>query len=156
MVNTLTLPTAALREILQTQGLVPGLQFLDQRVAHRCTVISHLSNMTLRNIYLYDKQHASLPDSLKATPLTDSFGQHAIRDGAFLTSDSNAEACLDDNPFGGVVMASHGVPVLDHAGALFGSFCYFDHISQPFPDEELAFLQKAAQHFSPYLRPTAT
>lgn len=151
----LTMPSTALQDILQTQGVVAGLQFLNQRVAHRFTAISHLSNMMLRNIYLYDKQQASLPASLQASALTDSFCQHAIRDGSFLTSDSTENACLDDSPFQGVVIAYHGIPILDHAGNLFGSFCHFDYVSQPFPDEEFAFLQDAARLFSPYLRPAA-
>ena len=151
-VYTATDSISSLSQVLCTEGIVAALAFLNRRVEHRCTAIYRLEAMTVRNVYLYDRQGELLPESLGVVPLQDSFCQHVMRDGAFGTSNSTADTRLDGGPFQGVVMAYHGVPLLDDAGQLFGSLCHFDFESRPLSDEEFAFLQQAASAFSAHLQ----
>lgn len=145
-------PLADFTRTLGTEGVVAGLAFLNRRVTHRCTAIYRLEGMTVRNLYLFDREGSLLPESLGVVQLDESFCQHAMRDGSFLTEDTRADARVDGSPFKGVVVAYHGLPLLDGRGELFGTLCHFDFVPQPLADSEFEFLQKAARVLPPYLR----
>ncbi len=144
-------PVAEFSHVLSHEGIVAGLQFLNRRVAHRCTAIYRLEAMTVRNIYIYDREGALLPESLGVVPLGDSFCQHALRDGAFLSSDTRDDSRVDGSPFKGVVVAYHGIPLVGQNCELFGSLCHFDFVPRSLSDEEFEFMQKAARVLSAYL-----
>jgi len=137
--------------LIEHEGIVAGLAFLNRRVDHRCTAIYRLEHLTVRNVYLFDRQGAQLPEALSVVPFGDSFCQHAIREGAFLTEDTREDARLDGSPFQGVVVAYHGLPLSDKRGQLFGSLCHFDFKPRQLPDEELEILQQAARVLPAYL-----
>ncbi|MDM0072924.1 GAF domain-containing protein [Variovorax sp. J2P1-59] len=151
MTAAVATPTAEFEQILRNEGVLAGLRFLNQRVEHRCTAIYRLEAMTVRNLYLYDREGALLPESLGVVPLGDSFCQHAIREGAFLTDDSRADPRVDGSPFKGVVLAYHGIPLVDKSGQLFGTLCHFDFEPRRLSDQEFEFLQEAARVLSTHL-----
>lgn len=145
-------PVSSLISILRAEGVDAALAFLNRRVEHRCTAIYRLEAMTVRNLYIYDRRGELLPEALGVVPLQDSFCQHVLREGHFNTSNSETDSRLDGSPFQGVVMAYHGVPLLNSEGRLFGSLCHFDYESRPLSDEEFAFLQQAAGALSGFLK----
>jgi GAF domain-containing protein len=142
---------ATFARLIEHEGVVAGLAFLNRRVGHRCTAIYRLEHLTVRNLYLFDRQGAQLPEALSVVPLGDSFCQHAIREGAFLTEDTRDDVRVDGSPFQGVVVAYHGIPLRDKRGQLFGSICHFDFKPQALPDEEFEVLQQAALTLPDYL-----
>ncbi|QGJ18818.1 MULTISPECIES: GAF domain-containing protein [unclassified Polaromonas] len=145
-------PLADFTRILGAGGVLAGLAFLNGRVTHRCTAIYRLEAMTVRNLYLFDREGSLLPESLGVVPLGDSFCQHAMREGAFLTDDTRGDSRVDGSPFKGVVVAYHGLPLLDARGELFGTLCHFDFVPRPLPDGEFEFLQNAARVLPAYLK----
>ena len=147
----LTPPIAEFAQVLSREGAVAGLRFLNRRVEHRCTAIYRLEALTVRNLYIYDREGALLPELLGVVPLGDSFCQHALRDGSFLSDDTRTDPRVEGSPFKGVVVAYHGLPLLDNACELFGSLCHFDFVPRSLPDEEFEFLQHAARVLSSYL-----
>ena len=152
MSPALSSPVAEFGRILGSEGVVAGLGFLNRRVEHRFSAIYRLEAMTLRNLYLYDREGALLPESLGVVPLGDSFCQHALHDGSFRTDDSRTDPRLDGSPFQGVVLAYHSVPLVDDAGELFGTLCHFDFVPHSLSDGEFELLQQAARVLPPYLR----
>jgi len=149
---TLQSPVVAdFAEVLKRDGVVAGLGFLNRRVEHRCTAIYRLEQLTVRNLFLYDRQGALLPEALGVVPLGDSFCQHALRDGAFLADDTREDTRVDGSPFKGVVIAYHGIPLLDNKGQLYGSLCHFDFVPHSLADEEFEILQQAARVLPTYL-----
>ncbi|MDM0011956.1 GAF domain-containing protein [Variovorax sp. J22P168] len=133
------------------EGLTAALTRLNERVPHRYTALYRLDASVLKNVELIDKAREVRPEFLAAVPLTDSFCQFVLRDGAFLTSDSGEDDRLDGHPYKGVMVAYHGVPVLDGEGELFGSLCHFDVRQQPLSDTEYAHLQGVARALSQVL-----
>lgn len=130
--------------VLQAEGPA-GLAYLNARVPHRYTAVYRIHGGELRNLYLHDKLGQARPEFLAVVPLEDSFCQFVLRDGVFLTEDSAQDDRLDGHPYKGVMVAYHGVPVIDGAGELFGSLCHFDVQMQPLSDEEFGHLQGIAQ-----------
>ena len=143
--------TKGLAAALATKGPTAGLQYLNSRVAHRFTAIYELESTTLRCLFLYDKQREFTTELLAVVPLDDSYCQFVLRDGFFQTDNTANDRRLDGNSHQGVVMSYHGVPVVDHAGKLFGTLCHFDMVQQALTDEEFAYLQAAARLFTPYI-----
>ncbi|WP_156374340.1 GAF domain-containing protein [Pseudorhodoferax sp. Leaf274] len=138
------------RACLQARGPA-GLDYLNGRVPHRYTAIYELAGGTLRNLYLYDKRGEVVPEFLQAVPFQDSFCQFVLRDGVFATSHSGGDQRLDGHKYQGVMMAYHGVPLLDNRGELFGTLCHFDVVSHGLPEGELDFMQRAARELPRYL-----
>lgn len=141
-------PSAGFEEftrVLREEGIVASLRFLNGRVDHRCTAIYRLQDMSVCNLYLYDRQGELLPESLGVVPLTDSFCQHALRDGVLRIDDSRDSDLVTGSPFKGVVIAYHGLPLVGRDGNLFGTLCHFDFVPRELSDDEFAFLQKAVR-----------
>ena len=128
----------------RSNGLTSALEVLNTGVQHRYTALYRLDHLVLKNIELIDKAKEAKSEMLSAVPLTDSFCQFVLRDGAFLTSDSSREQVLDGHPYQGVMMAYHGVPVVDAQGELFGSLCHFDFEKRPLSDTQYAHLSGVA------------
>lgn len=137
-----------LRAALQREGLAGGLRFLNARVPHRYTAAYRVQQDTLVNLDLVDKAGELRPEFLASVPLQDSFCQFVLRDGGFGTECSARDARLDGHRYQGVMGAYHGVPLVDDDGGLFGTLCHFDTDERTLPDEEFAFLQKAARLMS--------
>ena len=138
------------KQVLERQGPA-GLDFLNARVEHRFTGVYQLVDGVMRNVYLHDKQGEIIPEFLKAVPLADSFCQFVLRDGFFCTANSALDPRLQGHKYQGVLGAYYGVPLLDNAGNLFGTLCHFENPNHDLPDEEFAFLQKAARLLPQYL-----
>lgn len=128
----------------KARGLAAALEVLNTGVPHRYTALYRLDHLVLKNIELIDKAKEAKSEMLSAVPLTDSFCQFVLRDGAFLTSDSSKERVLDGHKYQGVMMAYHGVPVVDAQGELFGSLCHFDVEKRPLSDTQYAHLSGVA------------
>ena len=152
MTTLIESPLADFTRILGAEGILAGLAFLNDRVTHRCTAIYRLEGQTVRNLYLFDREGNLLPESLGVVPLGHSFCQHVLRDGSFLTEDTSKDSRVDGSPYKGVVVAYHGLPLLDGRGELFGTLCHFDFVPRPLPDGEFEFLQKAARVLPAFLK----
>lgn len=143
--------TAAVAQAFQAGGIDAGLRAMNAGVAHRYSGIFALDGELLRNTHMFDKLGELKPEALEVVVLKDSFCQIALREGFFLTDNTRDDRRLDYSPFQGVVMAYHGVPVLNDRGELHGTLCHFDLVAQTISDEELACLQFTARLLPSYL-----
>ncbi len=138
----------AIQEALRTGGMMAGLRELNQGVPHRYSGIFKLDGDLLQNTHMFDKQGLPRPDGLQTVVLADSFCQIVLRDGYLLADHSGREPRLDASPYQNVVVAYHGVPILDNGGELAGTLCHFDMVEQGISDAEFACLQMAARLFA--------
>lgn len=136
---------------LHTGGVAGGLRELNLGVPHRYSGIFKLDGALLQNTHMFDKQGLPRPDGLETVVLADSFCQVVLRDGFLLTDNSGDEPRLSSSPYQNVVVAYHGVPILDNAGELSGTLCHFDMVEQSISDSEFACLQEAARLFASVL-----
>ncbi len=138
------------RALLEARGPA-GLDYLNSRVPHRYTAVYKLAGGELRNLYLHDKLGEVTPGFLQVVPFEDSFCQFVLREGVFTTDNSGEDHRLDGHKYQGVMVAYHGVPLLDNQGELFGTVCHFDTVSHGLPGDELQFLHLAARELPRYL-----
>lgn len=138
------------RAVLQSKG-PPALDFLNARVPHRYTGVYRLAEGFLHNLYLHDKLGQVTPEFLQVVPFEDSFCQFVLREGVFLVEDSGGDRRLDGHKYQGVMVAYHGVPLLDDRGELFGTLCHFDVKSHGLASNELEFLLQAARELPRHL-----
>jgi GAF domain-containing protein len=131
--------------LCESLGVTAALLELNRRVPHRYTAAYRLEGQRLRNVELIDKAREDRPEFLAEVPLEASFCQFVLRQGKFLTSDSGEDSRLDGHPYKGVMVAYHGVPIVDDAGALLGTLCHFDIARQPFTEGEFEHLQSVGR-----------
>ena len=132
------------RTALETDGVIASLAVLNGGIAHRYTGVFRLDGDLLTNTHLYDKRGEPPQPDLRSVVLTDSFCQVVLRDGGLAMEDSALDERVAGSPFQGVVVAYHGVPIVDDDGELFGTLCHFDLQSHPLADEEFECLRQAA------------
>ncbi len=138
--------------VAEREGIAAVLVELNRRVPHRYTAVYRLDDgQLLRNVELVDKANELRPEFLAEVPLETSFCQFVLRQGRFRTDDSSQDDRLNGHPYKGVMMAYHGVPVVDDVGALIGTLCHFDVQQQPITDEEFAHIEAVAKVIHPYL-----
>jgi len=143
----------ALRAALADGGPAAVLEFLNRGVAHRYTAVYRFDGELLRNVLLCDKQEQVRPDFLLAVPFRHSFCQFVLRDQAFRTEDSRQDTRLDGNPYQGVVISYHSVPLIAGAGTeLWGTLSHFDMQRHPLADEEFRLLEDAGRLLGAHLR----
>lgn len=133
-----------LLDALRQRGVDEALRLLNGRVPHRYTGIYRLRDGLLSNLFLIDKQGQVAPEALAVVPLDISFCQFVFREQSFRTDNSADDHRLDGHPFQGKVLAYHGVPLIDEAGALYGSLCHFDLQAWGISEDEFVHLQLAA------------
>ncbi|SFM56144.1 GAF domain-containing protein [Variovorax sp. OV329] len=141
----------AFSRLLASEGPDAALKYLNSGVAHRYTAIYRFEGELLRNVLLHDKRGQMRPDYLIAVPFKQSFCQFVLRDQAFRTDDSSQDERLVGNPYRGVVVSYHSVPVVNEHGALWGTLSHFDMRSHPLADAEFELLDQAARMLSGYL-----
>jgi len=142
----------ALRTILSDQGPAEALAYLNAGVAHRFTAIYRFEGELLRNVLLHDKLGRMRPEFLLAVPFKHSFCQFVLREQSFRTDDSRRDPRLDGNPYQGIVISYHSVPLTTDDGALWGTLSHFDLESHPMADEEFALLEGASRALGPHLK----
>lgn len=143
----------ALHTALTRGGPDAALEYLNQGVPHRYTAIYRFDGELLRNMFLCDKLDQVRPDFLLAVPFKHSFCQFVLRDQAFRTEDSRKDRRLDGNPYQGVVISYHSVPLTTgDDGSLWGTLSHFDMKSLPLPDEEFELLERAADLLGRHLK----
>ncbi|MBS0343300.1 MAG: guanylate cyclase [Proteobacteria bacterium] len=143
----------ALRAALSDGGPGALLAYLNNGVPHRYTAVYRFDGDLLRNALLHDKLDQVRPDFLLAVPFKHSFCQFVLRDQMFRTEDSRQDRRLDGNPYQGVVISYHSVPLtLPDDGSMWGTLSHFDMHSVALPDEEFTLLQGAASLLGPHLR----
>ena len=143
--------TKGLKASLDASGVPGSLQYLNSRVAHRCTAIYRLESSTVRCLFLFDKLGEFTTELLAIVPLHDSYCQFVLKDGFFFSENTADDRRLDGNSHQGVVMSYHGIPIVDTDGQLFGTLCHFDMVPQAFSDDEFAYMHAAAKLFTTYL-----
>lgn len=141
-----------LRTALSQGGPDAALAYLNKGVPHRYTAVYRFDGDLLRNVLLCDKLDQVRPDFLLAVPFKHSFCQFVLRDQAFRTEDSRKDRRLDGNPYQGVVISYHSVPLTLDEGSLWGTLSHFDMHSLALPDEEFELLQGAARLLGAHLR----
>ena len=141
-----------LRTALSHGGPDAAMAYLNQGVPHRYTAVYRFDGDLLRNVLLRDKLDQVRPDFLLAVPFKHSFCQFVLRDQAFRTEDSRQDRRLDGNPYQGVVISYHSVPLTLDDGSLWGTLSHFDMRSLPLPEEEFELLQGAPRLLGPHLR----
>ncbi|MDP9899050.1 GAF domain-containing protein [Variovorax ginsengisoli] len=148
-------PTGAVQRFVETcrkDGLSEALTALNQQVRHRYTAVYAIDGETMKNIVLVDKAGEDIPAHLAQVPMGLSFCQYVLRDGVFLSNDSTTDVRLHGHPSQSVVVAYHAVPIIDDAGAVFGSLSHFDLRAQPLSDIEFTHLQGIARVIYPFAR----
>ena len=149
--STSDLDQALLESTLRAGGIEAGVRLLNARVPHRYTGVYQLTGNVLKCKALYDKQHEVIPELLAAAPLEDSFCQFVFRDQGFQTGDARGDTRLTGHRYQQVVLSYHGVPLLDAAGALYGSLCHFDFQGLPLTDDEFENMKQASRLLSSFL-----
>ena len=144
--------TENLRAALSDGGPDALLEYLNKGVPHRYTAVYRFDGELLRNVLLCDKLDQVRPDFLLAVPFKHSFCQFVLRDQAFRTEDSRHDKRLDGNPYQGVVISYHSVPLTTPDGALWGTMSHFDMKSHPLTDDEFQLLEGAAKLLSGQLK----
>ncbi|MDM0043280.1 GAF domain-containing protein [Variovorax dokdonensis] len=140
-----------LRAALLDDGPNALLSYLNAGVPHRYTALYRFEGDLLRNVALCDKQGKIRPDFLLAVPFRHSFCQFVLRDQAFRTDDSRFDKRLDGNPYQGLVISYHSVPVSIDGNALWGTLSHFDMRRHPLADSEFDLLQAAAGLLGSYI-----
>lgn len=141
-----------LRTALSQGGPDAMLEYLNKGVPHRYTAVYRFDGDLLRNVLLCDKLDQVRPDFMLAVPFKHSFCQFVLRDQAFRTEDSRHDKRLDGNPYQGVVISYHSVPLTLDDGSLWGTLSHFDMHSLALSDEEFELLQGAARLLGAHLR----
>lgn len=126
--------------ILENDGLVAGLEFLNARVDFRFTGLYRLDVDRMRKACLVDKRGGAGLPFLDEVLLEDGLSRYALRDGMFSTGDTMADERLADYRFAGMVGSCFIVRLVDAAGKLWGTFLHFDMINRDIDADEAAFL----------------
>ena len=142
-----------LEDVLRHNGLGAGLMVLNRRVPHRFTAIFKLDGPVMRNVAIVDKLQEVVPDSFKEIPFEDSFCQFVLKDGSFITQNSQADTRLDGHTYKGVLNTYVGLPLTTSSGDLFGTLCHFDFPPVDLPDEEFQFLNEVVKVLPNYVAP---
>lgn len=140
------------RRALYEQGVDAGIAEMNAGVSHRFSGIFKLQGELLLNTCMFDKRGEARPEALETVVLSDSFCQIVMREGFFLTDHSGRDSRLDYSPFQNMVLAYHGVPILNHVGELYGTLCHFDMVEQSISDDEFMCLQETARLLPPLLK----
>ena len=111
-------------EILRDQGTYAALKFLNQRVSHRYSAIYRLDKNDLEIVELIDKLDDAASAPLSRVPFSQSFCEIAVRDGGMKTSNSALDKKLDGLPNQGILLSYVGLPLMQHAGKLYGTLCH--------------------------------
>jgi len=138
-------------EQLAAGGIPGALRFLNERVPHRLTAIYRLDGDMLRRVALATKEKNLEKRALQEIRLCDSFCQFALKDGVFLTFEAAADSRLEGHPYSGILGCYAGVPITGKLGT-YGTLCHFDFRNHEVADEEILFLERAAQLFPRYLQ----
>jgi len=136
---------------LRAYGAQASLKFLNSGVPHRYTAVYRIDGDMLRNILLEDKLDQIRTDFLEVVPLATSFCQFVLKEGIFKTDDTNLDARLDGNPYQGVVLCYHGVPMIDSKSEVSGTLCHFDLFPREIEDSEFDLLMQAGGVLPAYL-----
>lgn len=142
---------ASIENALQHSGLNAALRALNSRVDHRFTAVYKLEDGFLRNVAIVDKLGEVVPDLLLKVPFAQSFCQFVLREGVFLTADSNVDDRLNGHPFKGIMGSYVGLPIARADGDLFGTFCHFDFPPRDLSEAEYAFLERAVRLLPAYV-----
>lgn len=141
----------AFRALLEVEGLIVALQFLNRSILHRYTALYRLAGNVLESLVLIDKLDAILPSNLAVVPYSQSFCQFAIRDGLFRTENSAWDPRLDGHPAQGFINSYHGFPLVAADGSVLGTICHFDEAALALDDESFELLRLVAQILVDYL-----
>ena len=130
------------RELLQTKGVRPALQFLNSMSAHRFTAIFRFEGSTLRNLHLIDRENPKI-ERCPDLPVLDSYCVYVRNTAKPLVIDNSLQDDrVQGHPKRQVVQSYCGIPLIDKDGLLFGTICHFDFAPIPFTGEEALLLDE--------------
>lgn len=148
-------PVAEVRSILETAGFRAALEFLNQRVPHRYTIVYRFDGEAFYGMVVVDKLAQPVPSLFNRVPFVDSFCQYTVAEGEFSTPASLQDHRLEGHLHRANVQSYCGLPLTDPSGALYGTFCHLDLVPQTIGDAEYSFLQKAVLVLGEFLPATS-
>ena len=134
--------TAALRNVLASQGVLPGLALLNDRTDYRYTGIYKFDGDVMRAVHVFDRlaEHRTW---LRAVPLNRSFCRYVLQQGEFVTASASQDRRLGSHPYDGLVESYYGRLLERADGTPYGTFIHFDMEPRLIAARELGFLQEA-------------
>jgi hypothetical protein len=146
----LPVPSAAVRNVLASRGIVPALALLNDRTSYRFTAIYKLNGEVMHAAHAFDRD-SEYRTWLKVVPLGKSFCQYALEHGEFVTSHASQDQRLTSRPYCGMVESYYGRLLTRECGKPYGTFIHFDLEPRSIPAEEIGVLREVIPQFIDYL-----
>ena len=126
-------------EILASKGVRAALIYLLHQTDFRYIGIFRFENDKVISVVHYDRENPAVI-RIDDKPLDTTYCCY-VKDtkGAFTTADALLDARLDGHPLLQQVQAYCGIPILDSAGLILGTLCYYDTVPRDILDSELPF-----------------
>ena len=132
------------REQLSKFGVRAALVCLNLNSLHRFTALFRFEGTTLRNLYLIDREDATV-EHCPDMPVLESYCVYIRDSGAkFLTEDADTDVRVLGHPKQPTVKSYCGLPLISSTGQLFGTICHFDFDAIPFAESEILVLEEMA------------
>lgn len=127
------------------EGDVRGaLALLNAEAGHRFTALYRFDDETLRNLWLYDREHPEI-ERCEDIPVLASYCVYVReRRAPFRVDDSGADERVSGHPKRDSIRAYCGVPLIDRSGRMFGTVCHFDLQPRTISDRSVALMQALA------------
>jgi hypothetical protein len=146
-----TAPFAQLAAILDSHGLLAGLEFLNARVDFRFTGLYKLEKGLVRKICLVDKRGGTGLPFHNEVNLEQSLSRYALRDGMFKAEDVIVDERLASYRFAGMIGSCFIVKLIDPDERPWGTLIHFDMINRTISDAEAGFLLQTPLAFRRFL-----
>jgi GAF domain-containing protein len=130
--------------ILERDGLVAALGFLNARTRYRFTGVYRFDAPILRNVALFDREnpHLRLGGDLPMLGSPCSLVEAAT--APFVSPDTRHDPRFGDHRPPALVVAYCGVPLFSESRTCFGSLCHYDPRPRVVPMSEIPLLEQAA------------
>lgn len=130
-----------LKAILEKEGVLPALRFLNGRTPHRFTAMYLFDKDQLENQFLVDESDDS-NTSMESIPVSASYCIFVRNlERLFVVNDSTTDERVQGHPKQREIKSYCGVPLLDWDGNMYGTVCHFDFDAHSFSDLEIELLE---------------
>lgn len=140
MVKNTQTAKSQFRSLLQTQGIMDALRFINGLSQHRFTALYAFEGHVLRNICLVDKDDVSVSkmDSIK---VLDSYCLYVRNSGQqFIVPNSMDDQRVSGHPKQAAIQSYCGMPLATKT-AMLGTLCHFDFSPIAYTDDEIFLLE---------------
>jgi GAF domain-containing protein len=142
--------------LLATAGLRPALIYLLGLTTYRFVSIFRFADGMATAAAHYDRDNPAITRTAEVQEATTYCCFVKDSRSAFVTADAACDARLVNHPSRSSVLAYCGIPVMDSAGNLLGSLCFYDVVARDPAQLDLALLMRIASalayggHVPPY------